>query len=323
MKQILRIAPLAALMLAGITLSAQATTPPDSVGDVTLYGNITANSPMWQWTVNDYSGPRLNAKPSTADTSVAGKVTYPLPGQWFIAASGYLPSYVPGKIGAVISLIGNADITTLTSPDGPVVLTTTGTTATVSIPATGTDASGAPIVGNLVLNADELRGGVFKIVNGTAINAGAFLTYRATATPATSGGSCWVGRGADTVANLTRTQTATALPVYTDAGPNSASGAAAAVNSAFATADAAGVVRYAGVGTYTTNNINTGSATAAGCSTSSSSLGGADTQTADEESPVLYKSAAHVLALQPASLSFPKAASGVWNATLTVTAYQM
>lgn len=106
MKQILRTAPLAALVLVGISLSAQAAKQPDTVGDVTLYGNITANSPMWQWTVNDYPGARLDAKPSTADTTVAGTVSYPLSGQWFVAASGYLPSFVPGKIGSVSTSTG-------------------------------------------------------------------------------------------------------------------------------------------------------------------------------------------------------------------------
>ena len=321
MKQILRTAPLAALVLAGITLSAQADTAPDSVGDVTLYGNITANSPMWQWTVNDYPGARLDAKPSTADTSVAGKVTYPLNGQWFIAASGYLPSYVPGIIGAVTANFGNADITTLTSPDGPIEVTTTGATATVSIPATGTDAGGATITGKLMLNADELRGATSKYTDSNGSTAEGWLSYSKIAEPATPGGSCWVGRGTDDTAKLTKTQTATNLPVFTDTGTNSASGATAAVNAAFRSADEAGALRYA---TVEANRVDKVAAEETYCRDSSSGAGGGgDTRPTDSPATTTYRAAAHVLALKPTVLSFPTPASGAWNATLTVTAYQM
>jgi hypothetical protein len=316
----LRIPLLAGLVLTGVTLSAQAAMQPNNVGDVSLYGNITANSPMWQWTVNDYPGARLDAKPSAADTSVVGTVSYPLNGQWFMAASGYLPSLVGGKIGTVSNAIGVTDITTLTSPDGPVTLNTTANPATVSLPATGSDTAGRPISGTLILAADEIRGYLNKYTaaSGTS-TAYAYLFSATTATPATSAGSCWVGRPGVPAANYTRTGTATTLPVFTDAGSTAASGAVAHFNAMLAAADSAGTVRWASVLPSATMNATV--VTANSCAVSSSASTVSTSETSTTRYP--YRSAAHVLALRPQTVSFPVAATGAWNATLTVTAYQM
>lgn len=302
MKKILRITSLAALVLAGISLSAQAAVPPDNVGDVTLYGNITANSPMWQWTVNDYPGARLDAKPSTADTSVVGKVSYPLNGQWFVAATGYLPSFVPAKIGSVDSTVGVRDITTLTSPDGPVTLSTTGTVATVTLPATGTDAAGKTLAGTLTLNADEMRGLIQKSTSGSTKTANTYIYSSASAIPATSGGSCWVGRPGAPTSNITSTTTTSAI---------------GALNQLFKSADAAGVVQWANIPSYTT--LTTTVAQQA-CTTPSI---GTNVTNPTNTTVFDYVASAHALSLKPQTLTFPAAASGAWNATLTVTAYQM
>lgn len=318
MKKILHITSLAALVLAGISLSAQAAVPPDNVGDVTLYGNITANSPMWQWTVNDYPGSRLDAKPSTADTSVAGKVSYPLNGQWFVAATGYLPSFVGTKIGSVASAVGVADITTLTSPDGPVTLSTAGTVATVTLPARGTDTSGKTLAGTLTLNADEMRGLIRKYTDGNTKAANSFLFSDASALAATPGGSCWVGRPGAPTSNLTSTTTATTIGAISDAGLNAASGVTGALNQLFKSADAAGTVQWANLTGYTISAL--AMATSSGCTQQSS---GTKITTPAESSVYDYIAAAHALSLKPQTLTFPAAASGAWNATLTVTAYQM
>lgn len=319
MKTILRTTLLAALLLAGLTLNSQAAMSPDNVGDVTLYGNITANSPMWQWTVNDYPGAPLVAESSKADTSVSGKVTYPLTGQWFIAASGYLPSYVPGKIGTVSNIVGMTDITTLSSPDGAVTVDLTGTTPTVTIPATRSSSSGTPETGTLALSADEVRGFVKKrIEDGSTVADGVLFANNFSAIARVDNGSCWVGRAAGT--DFTRSQTMTSLPTWTDTGVNAGSGATSAYNTALAAADAAGQVRYSSVGTTGTVApllFNVGRC--------SSSNGTSQVSTYSESYPYepIYAAAAHVLALKPVSVSFPSDAAGAWNATLTVTAYQM
>lgn len=317
MKKILRITSLAALVLAGISLSAQAAVPPDNVGDVTLYGNITANSPMWQWTVNDYPGARLDAKPSTADTSVVGKVSYPLNGQWFVAATGYLPSFVPAKIGSVDSTVGVRDITTLTSPDGPVTLSTTGTVATVTLPATGTDAAGKTLAGTLTLNADEMRGLIQKSTSGSTKTANTYIYSSASAIPATSGGSCWVGRPGAPTSNITSTTTTSAIGALSDTGLNSTSGVTGALNQLFKSADAAGVVQWANIPSYTA--LTTTVAQQA-CTTPSI---GTNVTNPTNTTVFDYAASAHALSLKPQTLTFPAAASGAWSATLTVTAYQM
>ncbi|RBQ33686.1 hypothetical protein C2125_13560 [Rahnella aquatilis] len=317
MKQILRTIPLTALALAVITFSAQAVQPPTGVGDVTLSGSISAKSPMWRWTVNDYPSARLDAKPSQADTTVQGKVSYPLSGQWFIAASGYLPSFVPGKM----SSAGTVDITTLTSPDGPIMLSTTANPATVTIPATGTDSSGQIITGSLVLSADEVRGYASTDWDGSGTTvAHGYLYAGATSLPSTSGGSCWVGRPASPASNYTKTQTRASLPTFSDTGPTAASGAIAALNAALLVADTSGAVRYAMTAVNGTIDPSSGIISVA-CNNSSANH--IPSSRASLESELLYTAAAHILALKPQTLTFPVAATGAWNATLTVTAYQM
>ena len=317
MKQILRTTPLATLVLAGLTLSAQAALPADNVGDVTLYGNITANSPMWQWTVNDYPGPRLDAKPSSA-TVVDGKTTYPLSGQWFMAASGYLPSFVPRKIGTVETSLGMKDITTLSSPDGAVMPDVSGTVATLTMPANGGDASGKAIKGALTLEADAGRGYAY-VLNSTGTPRGGSFVFIAKSSAA-EGQSCWVGNPLQNQNNWTKKQTTTSLPRFSYSGPSSASGAASAYSDALAAADAAGSVRYV-------DAIKNGSV--------DNDVIKSTYKCADASPPVYashsvgesviynYASSAHVLALRPTKLTFPVAASGAWSATLTVTAAQM
>lgn len=317
MKKILRITSLVTLVLAGISLSAQAAVSPENVGDVTLYGNISANSPMWQWTVNDYPGGRLDVKPSTADTSVAGKVSYPLNGQWFVAATGYLPSFSSAKIGSVNSTVGMRDITTLTSPDGPVTLSTAGTVATVTLPATGTDTSGRALAGTLTLNADEMRGLLQKSTNGSNKASNGYIYSSASAIAATPGGSCWVGRPGAPTSNITSTTTTSAIGDLSDTGLNSASGVTGALNQLFKNSDAAGVAKWANLAGYSAFILNV---SLLDCNT-----GSMGTNVTNPTSTIVYDyvASAHALSLKPQTLTFPVAASGAWSATLTVTAYQM
>lgn len=216
-----------------------------------------------------------------------------------------------------------ADITTLTSPDGAVTTNTAGTVATVTLPATGTDASGAAISGTLTLAADEVRGSTYKFRNTNSHYYASWVITSNSPYPAIAGGSCWVGTPGVTVADWTKTQTNEALPVFAYSGASSDSGAAAAFNSAIAAADGAGTVQYSTVyASPTIASATNGTTIPLRCDTptpwaSAATIGASSASTYD------YSAAAHVLALKPTTLTFSTPASGAWNATLTVTAYQM
>lgn len=310
----LKIASLAvALALSSTTLITQAATPPDNVGSHLLFGNIVANSPMWQWTVNAYPGGRLDAKPSTA-TKSGNNVTYPLANaQWFIAASGYLPSSVSLPSGLTGGDAGFTDKTSLSSPDGAITTNVTTLPSTITLPAKATSTAGIAITGTLTLQGDEVRGALRKVMNGASPSvpvSNILIKNGATASDAVHNGSCWVGSPAQPVANWAVTGSGTVLPVLSRT-TLTESGAINAFNTNLGLADTNGNVKYSSTLPTATVSFVTDNA---GCLAGSPTNNNADRP---------YGSAAHVLALKPVSVTFPGDVLGQWSATLTVTAYQM
>ncbi|MFH6894487.1 hypothetical protein ACHCAL_10570 [Providencia huaxiensis] len=298
---------------------ALADNPPSNVGDVTYLGNIVANSPMWQWTVNDYPGGRLDAKPSEV-VEANGTYTYPLNGQAFIAASGYLPSLTPitqlvegsrklGLMDKTALYDMNGDTPTVTAPSAD-----TQPDREISIAATGTNSSGARVTGTLTLMATEIRGSrlIYKIGNDiTSVTTlagdnGVFPEHT---------GSCW----AYGIRSSAITTSGTTLsPVIT--GPSQTS-TAAFLNS-LAHADNSGSVKYATITAANPPTKDTASVNGT-YDCDSGTLNMLPVNSPSDRTHYLYAAAGHVLELQPKTLKFNEQLSGIWSATLTVTAYQM
>nr|WP_181375442.1 hypothetical protein [Pectobacterium carotovorum]ALG88440.1 Hypothetical protein [Pectobacterium carotovorum] len=196
MKKVLAIA-IAAVLATPMALA----NTPDDVGDVTYIGNIVANSPMWQWTVNDYPGGRLDAKPSTATTS-GENTTYPLTASPYIAVSGYLPSFVGINAGTVSSYIGTRDITSLTDQTGAAPANITDAqkgSVTFTIAATGTDTGGSPVQGTLKLKSTEVRGYRYAARSDGEKKYKRTIVFGSTVKISpTPGGSCFIGSGTHT-----------------------------------------------------------------------------------------------------------------------------
>ncbi|MEY0025063.1 hypothetical protein AB7W40_13810 [Providencia rettgeri] len=317
MKKILALAIAAALA----SPMALADNPPRNVGDVTYLGNIVANSPMWQWTVNDYPGGRLDAKPSEV-VEANGTYTYPLHGQAFIAASGYLPSVVGINLASgIFSTLGTRDITSLTDQNGaaPADITDAQKGAvTFTIAASGYDLSGQAVEGKLLLKATEVRGFRTAITaaagSSEGIRAKRLYVFGKTAPLFTRGAdSCFAGTGKFT---------STAEVVNGDAdspAPGSQTPAAfAEFVTALQKADTTGSAPpYSSI---TGSNVNETIAWASSCVTPTQN---ANATNGDDTVKLDYIAAAHVMELTPIELQFTNPLSGAWNSTLTVTAYTM
>lgn len=308
MKNVLALA-IAAALASPMALAANT---PDDVGDVTYLGDIVANSPMWQWTVNDYPGGRLDAKPSEA-TTVGNVLTYPLSGQAFIAASGYLPS-ASSVIHPLGGTLGARDVTTLTdatgSSIGDVALGPNGTVS-FTITAHGTNVGGAPVTGKLHLIGTELRG--YRVVETYNGNVQKIIALFASpgGLPKTAGTHCFIGSGNYTsdadIINGTATD-----PI---AGQQSATAFNAWV-SAMTAADVNG-----NVAPFATFTAPDDFAMPISNSCNYPSL---PTQVVSGSGFVYpYAAAAHIMELTPKSLAFSEPVTGAWDATLNVTAYQM
>ncbi|WP_273818798.1 hypothetical protein [Providencia rettgeri] len=303
---------------------ALADNPPSNVGDVTYLGNIVANSPMWQWTVNDYPGGRLDAKPSEV-VEVNGTYTYPLNGQAFIAASGYLPSFVGISVASgSSSTLGTRDITTLTDQNGTAPSDITDAekgAVTFAIAASGYDSSGQAVEGKLKLKATELRATRYALYTartsgGTPIkDTKATLVYGANS-PVLSlspGDSCFIGTGSYSSNGGVASGTAD-NPTKGEQSDTSFN----ALLSALAIADTAGnAPSYSSLTDFMYNNTFSQPAYCV-LQTVSPTLSPA-TSTAS----YIYMSGAHILELTPVELQFSAPLSGTWNSTLTVTAYTM
>ncbi|HHQ2585779.1 TPA: hypothetical protein ACSPKR_003176 [Providencia rettgeri] len=316
MKNILALA-IAAAMASSMAIAANT---PDNVGDVTYLGNIVANSPMWQWTVNDYPGGRLDVKPSAA-TTANGKTTYPLTASPFIAVSGYLPSTQSindSTIGA--SNIGLADITTFTDGNGNPITDIADMkkgAVTFTISANSTNISGTPVVGKLTLTSTELRAARLAGTDSSGNKSNLTTTLLASTTsglPITSG-SCFSGVGSYSSTSNVVGGTAIA-PTTGEQSPTAFNALLAALSSADANGSAP---KFSTLTGYLNNGAITGSST---CSNSSSSVVGGAAGTT-QGNKYNYLAAAHIVELTPKSLVFNEPVSGAWNATLNVTAYQM
>ncbi|MGX4743960.1 hypothetical protein GKR48_15685 [Providencia sp. wls1943] len=312
-KNLIAIAVAAAIMS---PMAAIANLPPDNVGNVTYMGNIVANSPMWQWTVNDYPGPRLDAKPNEATTTADGVTTYKLAGQPFIAVSGYLPS-MTGMVGPDTNTIGVRDITEFRDGNGSPITDIKSLAEpqamSFAISAVSTDASGAQAVGKLTLKATEVRGGQYAGINnsdGRKVLASYVVTTSGKKIQ-TPGGSCFVGNGG---------------PALTFSGEgadikftNGSKTAAAAYLNALQQADVTGNIKLASLDGYTNSPPSEYNA---GCETPTTEFMSSVTSPTAHRT-YHYMAAAHIVELTPTELEFNTPVQGAWNATLNVTAYQM
>lgn len=315
MKNILVLAILAVIA----SPMAIAANTPDNVGDVTYLGNIVANSPMWEWTVNNYPEGRLDVKPS-ASTTANGKTTYPLTASPFIAVSGYLPSLLSINEGTLNSNIGIGDITTFTDGNGNPIADITDAkngAVTFTITANSTNINGTPVTGKLTLTSTELRGlRIASTLNSGQKSSQRFILLASTTVRLpTAGSSCFSGVGSYSSTSTVIGGTATAPTV----GEQSATAFSALV-AALSSADANGIApKFATLTGYTENNAAAGSSN---CVTRTASLTGG-LVTGAQSTKIDYLSAAHIVELTPKSLAFNEPVSGAWNATLNVTAYQM
>lgn len=293
---------------------------PDNVGNVTIAGNIVANSPMWQWTVNDYAGSRLDAKPSDAK-DVGGKKVYPLNGQAFIAVSGYLPSFSSISYDAAATVLGNRDVTKLTDMNGNYIANITNLdkgSLSFTIAAKSQNSNGKEVNGTLKLSSSELRGYkyAFKRSDDTIAKRSAIFGHTApvTADVAFESGSCFVGTGSFSSSSSIVSGTTNTL-----SGGEGSATAFAAYNEAINRADASGNTVKLSTITTTDDKVSN---EAASCR-SASAVPYALQNEVNDRNRSIYIASAHVLELKPLELTFDEPVSGVWNATLTVTAYQM
>lgn len=300
MKNLVALAVAAAVMS---PMTAMADNTPDNVGNVTLLGNIVANSPMWQWTVNDYPGPSLDVHASSA-TTVDGVTTYKLNGQSFIAVSGYAPSFVPVISG---NSIGYTEKTHLTDGAGNNIAdweSKNDGKVEFTIQATSTNASGETVSGKLHLEATEIRGqrDVFKDEVKRAI------IYIGTSRPLENG-SCFAGVGAFDKSAISGSGT---NPTSESFSPT----AFAEWVKLLQLADEKGNAPH--FDTYTTTHDGVVSQRYdCRIGAINSSAGGPDGRISR------YAAGAHTLELSPVKLAFSAPVQGTWSATLNVTAYQM
>lgn len=316
MKKLLALA-IAAAIASPMAIAANT---PDNIGDVTYLGNIVANSPMWQWTVNDYPGGRLDVKPSAA-TTANGKTTYPLTASPFIAVNGYLPSLLSINEGSLNSNIGVVDVTTFTDGNGNPIADITDAkkgAVTFTITANSTNISGTPVTGKLTLTSTELR--AVRVAGSSSINGqkSSFRTVLLASTTAflpSAGSSCFSGVGSYTTTSNVVGGTAITPTV----GEQSAT-AFNALLAALSSADDIGNAPK--LSTLTGYTDNTAAAGNSSCVNGTASLSGG-LVTGSQSIKIDYLSAAHIVELTPKNLVFNEPVSGAWNATLNVTAYQM
>ncbi|MEM8183462.1 hypothetical protein Q4R69_17145 [Morganella morganii subsp. sibonii] len=317
MKKLIAVAVAGAMMA---PLAVQAENMPDNVGTVTYMGNIVANSPMWQWTVNDYPGGRLDTKPSTA-TTANGVTTYPLAGQAFIAVSGYLPSLVGINIASGESTtLGIRDITTLTDQAGNAIANVTDAqkgAVTFTIAASALGADGGEVTGTLKLKSTELRGARFAYTSNyatkpTKSQKSILLAGGTRVELPTQAGSCFSGTGSYSSKSDVISGTGTSP----SAGSQSAT-AFSAFLTALTSADASGAApSWVSLTGYSEDSASGWGATCMGPTALSFAISSSTTK-------VDYLSAAHIMELTPVELAFSTPVQGTWSSTLTVTAYQM
>lgn len=313
---------LVALTVAAVVMSsmaAMAVNTPDNVGNVTLLGNIVANSPMWQWTVNDYPGPRLDAKPSEATTE-NGVTKYKLVSQPFIAVSGYLPS-TTSVVSQNVTGLGNRDITTFTDADGNTITNLTNLPEPMSvsftIKATSQSASGQTVDGKLRIKSTEIRG--MKTITYHRSNNSVLMDIFVFASnvPAHTDSeedSCFVGTNG-------------VLPGFTGQVDNPgitgvSSTAAAEFFRALDHADESGVVKFSDA-IKTGSNIERNRITSSAQKCHTLTRANINKNVNNVKLVRQYTAAAHIIELNPLELMFSTPVQGTWNATLNVTAYQM
>lgn len=311
MKKLIALAVAAAVMS---PMVAMADNTPSNVGDVTLLGNIVANNPMWQWAVNDYSGPSLDAQAGSA-TTVDGLTTYKLNGESFIAVSGYLPSFT-SVAGPSSAKLGHADLTELADGSGTPVADIKDAqqgAVTFTITANGKDAQGLDVQGKLTVHSTEIRGYRLALsVNQRKTNKQTVQYGGNRALFPIQGGSCFSGIGSFSSNNVILSGTSE----EPSAVEQSATAFAAWRNALDSADDAGNAPQFISLEGYSENKAMGRSDTCAVMS-ASDYRGFPRTYSAD------YLSAAHVMELTPIQLTFDTPISGAWNATLNVTAYQM
>lgn len=313
LKNIIAIAVVAAITS---PMEAMANTAPDNVGNVTYMGKIVANSPMWQWTVNDYPGPRLDAKPSEATTE-NGVTVYKLAGQPFIAVSGYLPS-MTGMLGPAVTTLGTRDITEFRDGNGNPIADiqplNEPQAVSFTISAISTDKNGAQAVGSLKLKATEIRGVRRVYTEVKNQTTGRILSVFTSAQNqfTTSNSSCFIGTSGPklTLGGTVENPTIT----------GGSSSAIAAFIQTLLSADNAGSVRLANTPTVNNNNDRV-IALEKSCRIPSNDSANLYDENFDVRVP--YIAAGHIVELTPTELAFSTPVQGAWNATLNVTAYQM
>ncbi|NHN51111.1 hypothetical protein HAV27_05535 [Providencia rettgeri] len=316
MKKILALAIATALA----SPMALADNTPDNVGDVTYMGNIVANSPMWQWTVNDYPGGRLDADPSDMVES-GGKYTYPLKtAQSFIAFSGYLPSRAGINLSSLDSSLGLKDIVSLTGADGkPIMVSNTGIadgSAYITIPTVVKDSSGKDVAGSLTLKAYDMRAS--HVARGGKQSNGGPRAYNGVTIiyptgPSTGSDSCFVsGSNWDDV-------TVSGTPAAPQISGTS-SAAVQALVSALKEATAHGNVDPSVI---EASNWNDNYVVKSGETCDTPTMWTPHGNITTSSFVTRYAAGARILELKPVEISFNTPVSGAWSSTLTVTAYQM
>lgn len=314
---------ISALALAlGLATNALAASGPESVGDVTLFGNITSYAPSWIWSVYDYPGGNsINLNPEDA-TTADGKDTYKLNIEPYIAAEGSISALTNSEVGS--ANFGYTDSISLSSNGTDVNFTPS---RAMTIPAFVTTESG--IVEGIM---------TMSVLSGRAV---AEAYYNSTATPSSQGGIFASGRNsgdADSYENgdscFTPTPTGGVVGVFRGSPIEGASDYPLRYSSIghslanlmwnrVAELLMAGVNTPQGIppGFDVNDSWTAGSGDQLGlCSIPTVSVARLDGMNSGS---AVSATAANVFALKPTQLQVPAGASGIWNASLTVIAAQI
>lgn len=308
MKQVMIIA-VATVALSPLVLTAVNT--PHEVGTVTLLGHIAENSPMWQWTVNDYPYGPLNTGALSSRSSELDGVYYPLSGMPFIAVSGYIPRFV-SLTNSSGSAIGVQDKAQLLDNGRPIMMFSDEGYGAVAfhLSAQGLDMQGMPMTGTLTLTGTELRAFRYAYLSGEYVEKWLVVYGTVQAQYPQDNGSCFVGTGRYST-NQAVVSGSADMPQPGEQSPTAFSALVAALTLADTVGSAPPFNDL--VEDYET-------VTNSGQSCVASTLQNGVVTPGMEN---MYNAGAHILELTPVGLTFPARASGAWSATLTVEAYQM
>jgi len=312
---------ISALTLAlGLATTALAASGPESVGDVTLFGNITSYAPSWVWSVYDYpGGGTINLNPADAKTA-DGMDTYKFNSETYIAAEGSISALTNSEVAS--ANFGYTDSITL-STNGRDVIFDESQPSKMVIPAFVTTTTGV-VEGTMALSAFSGRAVAEAYYNlaETPTSQGTIYTTRGmTTSNYQNGSSCFSQAnaslsGIDNIGNPL--EGTSAYPLY--------------LHSMLPWEqplwDRVAELLQAGVNTP--QGVPTGFDVDGTWSWDISSLDSCTIPTvsvarldAMNSGSAVSVTAANVLTLLPDHLTVPTGTTGTWNATLTVTAAQI